>query len=368
MKPMITPFHLVRPLLFRLDPERAHELALRLLRASERIVARHDVWPLPWTDERLRQELWGLRFSNPVGLAAGFDKNAVAPHVWPLLGFGLIELGTVTAAAQPGNPRPRMFRLERDRGVINRLGFNNIGADAVVENLEPLLRMRRCPVPVGLNIGKSRVTPVEAAVGDYLYSFRRLFLLGDYFVVNVSSPNTPGLRDLQAEEHLRALLGAMAEENQKLARLHGRPQRPVLVKVAPDLSEAGLRSIVDSVRATDTAGLVATNTTLDRSALTTASGENGGLSGAPLRQRARAVIATLRSLAGRDLPIIGVGGISSAEDAYGHVRAGASLVQIYTGLVFEGPFLARRIARGLSRLLQRDGYAHLRDAVGADVK
>jgi dihydroorotate dehydrogenase len=301
-----------------------------------------------------------------VGLAAGFDKDARAPHVWPLLGFGFAELGTITAEPQPGNPTPRLFRFAYDRALINRLGFNNSGAVAVSQRLARLQRMHRAQIPLGINIGKSRIVVLERAVEDYLRSFRELFPCADYFVINVSSPNTPGLRDLQSEEHLSALLRALAKHNDVLARAHQRPKRPILIKLAPDLADEALPKIVDVARECDAAGFVATNTTIRRVGLTRPTHESGGLSGAPLRDRATAVIRMLHRAAGADLPIIGVGGIFTAADAYEKIRAGASFVQIYTGMIYEGPRLPYRIARGLLDLLRRDGFTHLREAVGSD--
>jgi dihydroorotate dehydrogenase len=357
-------YHAIRPLLFRLDAERAHDLVFAALVSLDRLLSTRR--PKPWTHPSIEQHLWGITFPNPVGLAAGFDKDARAPHVWPVLGFGFAELGTITAEPQPGNPRPRIFRLPQDHALINRLGFNNSGAAAVAERLRRKLATP-ASVPIGINIGKSRSTPLDAAAADYARSLRLLFPFAAYFVVNVSSPNTPGLRDLQAEAHLAGLLTTLAAENAAAAAQHRQPPRPLLIKVAPDLDDAALERIVAVARAGGAAGLVATNTTIERPHLQTPIAESGGLSGAPLRERATAVIRTLRRLGGPDLPIIGVGGIFSAADAYAKIRAGASLVQVYSGMIFEGPRLAQRIARGLVDLLRRDGLTHLRDAVGRDV-
>ncbi len=358
-------YEVIRPLLFRLDPERAHSVVLSCLAAYERVLARR-LPPQPWTDAAVAQVLWNIHFPNPVGLAAGFDKDARAPHVWPLFGFGFAEMGTITAEAQAGNPRPRLFRLPDERAVINRLGFNNAGAVAVARRLARLQRVRRVPVPLGINIGKSRIVVLERAVEDYLRSFRELFLYADYFVINVSSPNTPGLRDLQSAEHLSLLLSALRKHNDALARAHQQPRRPILIKLAPDLADEALPQIVGVARECGAAGFVATNTTVARAGLSTPTDERGGLSGAPLRERATAVIRALYRLAGPELPIIGVGGIFSAADAYAKIRAGAALVQIYTGMIFEGPRLASQIAHGLVDLLRREGLAHLRQAVGKD--
>lgn len=358
-------YRLIRPLLFRLDAERAHDLVFSGLVACESLL-RRAYTPRAWTHPVLEQRLWGLTFPNPIGLAAGFDKDARAPHVWPLLGFGFAELGTITAQSQPGNPVPRLFRLPADRALINRFGFNNSGADAVAQHLTHRLHAARPSIPIGINIGKSKVTALEDAADDYLHSFRQLAPCASYVVINVSSPNTPGLRDLQTEEQLAALLAALVRENVVFAQRHDRAPLPLLIKVAPDLADDGLAQVVRAAQAGGAAGLVATNTTIRRDGLRTPIDEAGGLSGAPLRDRATAVVRQLRQLAGTTLPIIGVGGIFTAADAYAKIRAGASLVQLYTGMIFEGPRLARRIASGLVELLQRDGFAHISEAVGKD--
>jgi dihydroorotate dehydrogenase len=352
-------YSLIRPLLFRLDAERAHDLAMGAMAAGEAVLAAVRHAPAPPRDRSLVQRLWNIDFPNPVGLAAGFDKNGRAPHAWALLGFGFAELGTVTARPQPGNDRPRMFRYERELAVINRLGFNNDGAAAVARRLADLRARAPWPTPIGINIGKSRVVAVDDAVDDYVDSFRRLRFLADYVVVNVSSPNTPGLRELQDKDKLQSLLDALMRENA------GGNARPLLVKVAPDLTDEALADIVAVARAAGVSGLVATNTTLDHGAIA-AGDQSGGLSGAPLRRRSTEVIRLLRRAAGADLPIIGVGGVSSAADAYEKIRAGASLVQLYTGLIYRGPTLPRSIVSGLADLLRRDGHAHVSETVGAD--
>lgn len=359
-------YRLVRPLLFRLDAERAHRLAFALLERVEQVLQRRRRAVRPWTHASLQQQIWGIDFANPIGLAAGFDKDARAVHVWSLLGFGFAELGTVTALAQPGNPSPRLFRLAGDRALINRLGFNNRGADAVAEHLRQALQSVAAAAPIGINLGKSKVTPLERAAEDYVHSLRRLWPLAAYVVVNVSSPNTPGLRDLQGEEHLAALMAALRDANAELARQASDKPRPLLIKVAPDLSTEGLDAVVRVAQQYGAAGLVATNTTIRRDGLHTHSDEAGGLSGAPLRARSTEVVRHLYRATGGALPIIGVGGIFDARDAYEKIRAGASLVQLYTGMIFEGPLIARHIARGLVDLLQRDGLANVRDAVGLD--
>jgi dihydroorotate dehydrogenase len=368
-------YPLLRPLFFALDPERAHHLALGALALLQtlRLSSGHAFPPVkPLTDRRLAQDLWGLHFSNPIGLAAGYDKNARVPLVWSALGFGFAELGTITARPQAGNPRPRIFRLEKDRALLNRLGFNNEGAEAIAARLTHLLPPSRPhAIPLGFNLGKSRVVPLDEAVADYQLSFTRLFPFADYFVINVSSPNTPELRRLQETERLGQLLEALLAQNRLLALEKGVTPRPILVKIAPDLDPEATCEVARTAMVIGAAGLVATNTTLCRPPLRSLLGraainEEGGLSGQPLTKRATEVIRVLfRATEGR-LPIVGVGGVFSAEDAYEKIRAGASLVQVYTGLVYEGPFLPRHMVRGLLRLLARDGFDHLSQAIGQD--
>jgi dihydroorotate dehydrogenase len=361
-------YHLLRPLLFSVPAETMHRWTGAALTPLQRLLERGGT-AVPAIDPMLAQELWGLTFPNPIGLAAGFDKNGALPHVWAALGFGAAELGTVTALAQPGNPSPRLFRLADQRALINRLGFNNRGAAVVARDLRRRLRHHRPRSPLGINLGKSRAAALADAVEDYRASFAVLFDCADYLVVNVSSPNTPGLRDLQAAAQLAHLLEALQADNRRLAAERGGAARPLLVKVAPDLGDDDLRAIVDVASSNDLAGVIATNTTVDRTMLPAGhplASEAGGLSGAPLRERATAVIRRIYRLSGGQLPIIGAGGIFSAADAYEKVRAGASLLQVYTGFVYEGPGLPRRLCRGLRTLLARDGFATLREAVGAD--
>lgn len=357
-------FSVLRPLLFSLDPEYAHHLALNALK----LVQAAKLTRTPPSDPRLRQELWGLHFPNPVGLAAGYDKNAQAPLAWSALGFGFAELGTITAKAQEGNPKPRIFRLEKDEACINRLGFNNDGAVAVAKRLTKLLPPGRShPIPLGFNLGKSRVTPLEEAVGDYVESCEQLSSFADYLVVNVSSPNTPDLRKLQEAERLGRLLEALLAANQRLAAQERTRPKPVLVKIAPDLSDEEIIEIARVSQAVGVSGLIATNTTITRPSLRTPIHEEGGLSGRPLAQRSTEVLRVLfRAVEGK-LPLIGVGGIFSAEDAYARICAGASLVQIYTGLIYEGPLLPRRIAGGLLHILADARLSHIREAIGKEV-
>ena len=347
---------LVRPVLFRLDAERAHELTLSALSHGAHRVLR--LGGSVGTDPRLATEAFGLRFANPLGLAAGLDKQGTAVSAWGTLGFGFAEVGTVTPRPQPGNPRPRLFRLVPDEAIVNRFGFNSDGAGQVAQHLsahrDPALR-------VGVNIGKNKDTPNEQAADDYVRCVEALHQHADYFVVNVSSPNTAGLRDLQQAHALRALLNAVT------ARAAG---TPVLVKVSPDMTEDELLAAVDAAVEGGAAGIVATNTTVRRIGLRDArnAAETGGLSGKPLQPLAHATCRVLfRHLAGR-VPIIGVGGITSAGDAYQRIRAGAALVQIYTSLVYNGPHIVRQIVSGLSECLDRDGFATIRDAIGVDAR
>lgn len=341
---------ILRPALFRLDSERAHELAVgsmallgrfgpfcRMMEALER-VAPASFRPV---------EAFGLRFPNTVGLAAGFDKNARAWPAAAALGFGHVEVGTVTAAAQPGNPRPRMFRYPAEEALINRLGFNNEGAKAVAARLSGQAPLGRRRIPLGVNIGKSRVAGIDGATEDYLASFALLADHADYFVLNVSSPNTPGLRQLQDEPRLRELLAAVTGANNARAASPGGRRVPILLKIAPDLGYAQIDAVLGVVSDHGLDGLVATNTTLARPGAFARVSEEGGLSGAPLRRRSTEVIGYVsRATAGR-LPIIGVGGITDGVGAAEKLDAGACLVQVYTGMVYRGPFFAAELARAL---------------------
>ena len=318
-------------------------------------------------DLRLEQVLFGCRFANPVGLAAGFDKNGVAAGIWDRFGFGCAEVGTVTWHGQPGNPRPRLFRLAEEQAALNRMGFNNDGAQALLKTLE---RQRldppgRRPAVLGINVGKSKITPLEQAPEDYAASLELLAPIADYAVINVSSPNTPGLRELQDSTQLRRLV-------ERLRRLPSCP--PLLVKIAPDLEDDAIDSIARLAFEEGLAGVIAVNTSLDRLGLEqrrlaqsgrTLQEEPGGLSGAPLRQRALAVIRRLRASAGPALPLIGVGGIDSPEAAWERITAGASLVQLYTGWIFQGPDLVPRILEGLQHQLDHHGLRSIAEAVGS---
>lgn len=340
-------YRLVKPIFFKFDPESVHHFVVKRLKWF------NDVFPLGKTIIRgsfdvkikgLEREVFGIKFKNPVGLAAGFDKNG--EYVEPLsnLGFGFIEVGTVTPMPQPGNDKPRMFRLPADEALINRMGFNNKGVDVMAERLR-LLKDKHPDIVVGGNIGKNKTTPNESALNDYLICFKKLFVVVDYFVVNVSSPNTPGLRALQEKEPLKQILNALQVENGK-----NELPKPILLKIAPDLTESQLDDIIEIVAETKIAGIIATNTTINRSGLTSAknvSEEAGGLSGKPVKCRSTEVIKYLSEKSNRAFPIIGVGGIHSAEDAKEKIAAGASLVQLYTGFIYEGPGLIKTICKAL---------------------
>src|SRR5467141_559464 len=325
---------LVRPLLFSLEAETAHRFTVASLgRASHFDPALRALER--FTPPSKPKALFGLDFPNPIGLAAGLDKNGVALPAWAALGFGFIEIGTVTAVAQPGNPRPRMFRLPVQQAVINRLGFNNDGADVIAKRLRGLRQSRRWPaVPVGINIGKSRTTPLERATDDYLYSFRLLRDFADYITLNVSSPNTPGLRELQEPAALSRLLHAIGSEPGPVAK-------PLVVKISPDLSPIQLEAILNVCAENGVAGIIATNTTLDHSSVPPELDEEGGLSGAPLREKATVLVRDI--VAKSAIPVIASGGICDAECAREKFQAGAQLVQLYTGLVYRGPGLLREI-------------------------
>jgi dihydroorotate dehydrogenase len=370
----------VGPLLSRDDGADAEQLSQVSLQLLAQASLRRR-WPLVSTtltglgaelqrrDLRLEQSLFGCRFLNPVGLAAGFDKNAVAAGIWHLFGFGFAELGTITWHSQPGNPRPRLFRLAAERAALNRMGFNNQGAQAVRRILErqALPPAGQRPAVLGINLGKSKITPLEQAADDYASSLELLAPLADYAVINVSSPNTPGLRELQDERQLRRLV-------ERLRRLPACP--PLLVKIAPDLDDEAIDAIARLAYEEGLAGVIAVNTSLNRLGLEqrrlpqtgrTLAQEAGGLSGVPLRARALEVIRRLRVTAGPALPLIGVGGIDSAQAAWERISAGASLVQLYTGWIYEGPELVPAILEGLSRQLDQHGFRSLSEAVGSGV-
>jgi dihydroorotate dehydrogenase len=368
----------IRPLLDQDEGTDAEQLSQVSLAALGQAALRRR-WPLlngvlqglgaelRLRDPRLEQSLFGCRFANPLGLAAGFDKNGVAAALWHLFGFGYAEMGTVTWHAQPGNPRPRLFRLAAERAALNRMGFNNAGASALRRSLErqQLPPAGQRPAVLGINIGKSRLTPLEQAADDYAASLELLAPLADYAVINVSSPNTPGLRELQEEPQLRRLV-------ERLRRLPACP--PLLVKIAPDLEDDAIDAIARLAYEEGLAGVIAVNTSLDRLGLeqrrlagtgTTLAQEAGGLSGRPLRRRALEVLRRLRATAGPALPLIGVGGIDDPISAWERLAAGASLIQVYTGWIYEGPDLVPRILAGVIQQLDRHGLRGLTDAVGS---
>ncbi|MFM7327784.1 MAG: quinone-dependent dihydroorotate dehydrogenase [Bacteroidota bacterium] len=342
---------IIRPILFRFDPETVHHFTFRMvgllfsLPGVSWLCGRLFTYRRPW----LKRTLMGITFENPVGMAAGMDKNALLTDEFAQFGFGFIEIGTITPLPQPGNDRPRLFRLTADRGIINRMGFNNDGAAAAADRLA----RRTSRIIIGGNIGKNKSTPNEDAFADYRKAFELLYPVVDYFVVNVSSPNTPGLRELQEKEPLRALLGGVKE----LSRQQVQPKH-VLLKIAPDLTDTQLDDIIDILTSTGTDGVIATNTTISREGLHT-SRETierigaGGWSGAPLRKRSTDVIRYLRQRLGPQYPIIGVGGIMSADDALEKLEAGADLIQLYTGFVYEGPGLVKKILKSIPAPVSR---------------
>jgi len=382
---------LLRPFLFTQNPEAIHNLTMRSLGWVSRRALLCDLVESALGAPELPVELFGLKFPNPVGLAAGMDKHCEAVPIWPAMGFGFTELGAVTRLGQPGNPSPRVFRAVAEEAIVNRMGFNNPGADAAAETAARWHSAGRWPKsPVGMNLGKSKATPLEQAPEDYAYSFRVLRPYLDFFVVNVSSPNTPNLRKLQDKAALDEILAALQEvqkasadvpakaptnpgDNSTTNHKEAPPQpggrKPILVKVAPDLSFDALDEILQLVAPRQIDGIVATNTTISRpdskdSRARVVYQETGGLSGRPLRARSTEVIRHLHRQAGRAVPIIGVGGIFNADDAWEKICAGASLIQIYTSLVYEGPGTPQAIVQGLRQKLQQAGLSTLVDAVG----
>jgi dihydroorotate dehydrogenase len=359
------------------NPEASHQQLLNLLNRLDH--ARDNPrgrWLLSqleqsfcFQDPRLTQTLWGLKFNNPMGLAAGFDKDGLAAGIWSSFGFGFSELGAVTLHAQPGNPKPRLFRLPLDKAGLNRMGANNLGAQTMTQTLQQTWARHPRQIPIGINLCKSKITPLEEAAADYVGSFRYLQDWADYFVVNVSSPNTPGLRSLQAGEQLEPILNALENANQR--------QKPILIKISPDLEEEDIKNILDLAINHNLAGIIATNTTIRRDGLKTeilkATGnhikeEAGGISGAPLRQRSTEVIRFIWQQTQGKLPIIGVGGIFTPEDAWEKITAGASLLQIYTGWIYQGPWMIAHILQELLKKLETQKLSHVSEAVGKEGK
>lgn len=342
--------YFIRPILFLLDPEKVHYISFSLIKFFSKIGILSVIAPFfKVEDKRLEKEIFGLKFKNPVGLAAGFDKNAVLYNELSLFGFGFVEIGTLTPKPQDGNPKKRLYRLKADKAIINRMGFNNNGVFDAVEQLK-----KEHKVLIGGNIGKNKVTPNNEAIKDYLICFDALFDHVDYFVVNVSSPNTPGLRELQDKEPLTGLLKELQKENNKYVNKKNTKRKPILLKIAPDLTDDQLMDIIDIVRSTKIDGIIATNTTIDRSNLKSdylLVEQSGGLSGKPLKERSTEVIRFLSKNSNKAFPIIGVGGIHSAEDALEKLDAGADLIQLWTGFVYEGPTLVKKINKAILQKL-----------------
>ncbi len=353
---------LIRFLLFRFEPETSHRLVLGLLRrASEhRVLLRLLQPPAAITKAPLAVRIMGLTFPNPLGLAAGFDKNATAIPAFAAMGFGYLELGTVTPRPQHGNPKPRLFRLNEDRAIVNRMGFNSVGLDRFLANL------RNAPgsVPLGINIGKNADTPLAQAEADYLHGLSRVYASADYVTVNVSSPNTPALRELQEGRRLHDLLQALKQRQSELSRQHGR-YVPLALKIAPDLSEPELDQITDNVLRHRVDAVIATNTTLQRPASLRSrhASQTGGLSGRPLKSLSTDTVARLANRLGGEVPIIGVGGIEDDDDAWDKLMAGAVLLQIYTGIIFQGPALVGKVLKGIQRRMEKMQLSDLADAI-----
>lgn len=365
----------LRPLLFqglKADPEFLHTQLLRACGQIENLGQR-GTWvrqalahQYQYRSKSLTQQLWGLEFPNPLGLAPGFDKDGVGSSFWQELGFGFAEVGTVTWHAQSGNPRPRLFRLPEDDAVLNRMGFNNLGSEALANHLEQVAPLGLRQIPLGINLGKSKITPLDQAVQDYLQSFQRLLPWGDYFVVNVSSPNTPGLRSLQSRSQLEPILDQLQSAN-----FLG---KPLLIKIAPDLAWEDLDEILELTKTYQLSGIIATNTTLARDSLTTQvlpqtseplASAAGGISGAPLRQKSTEMIRYIYQKTSGTLPIIGVGGIFNADQAWEKILAGASLLQVYTGWVYQGPAMVKEILQGLEARLGHQAWG---DVIGQAAK
>jgi dihydroorotate dehydrogenase len=358
----------LRPLLFALDPELAHKAAIA---TGQAVSNSHQLQALfssilRYQNPRLQQRVMGIDFPNPLGLAAGFDKDAIGSGGWSSFGFGSAEMGSITFHAQPGNPQPRLFRLPQDEAILNRMGFNNLGAEAVAERFRTYRQQHQIMIPIGINLGKSKITPLNDAKNDYLQSFKLLQDLGDYFVINVSSPNTPGLRDLQAVDALQEIITAIQGQN--------RQNKPLLIKIAPDLNDDDIREIVQITLFHNISGLIATNTAIARDHLKTqilpATGnsiqtEPGGISGKPLQKRSTAVIKLINQASQGKITIIGVGGIASADDAWEKITAGASLLQIYTGWVYQGLPVIKEILQGLIQKLDAAGLDNIAQAVGS---
>lgn len=362
--------YIMKPIFFAMHPERAHNVMIKGMSIGQHIPGMKALMGAMYgvrkTDE-LSSTHWGIHFPNPIGMAAGLDKDANGVALFSSIGFGFIEVGTVTPKAQPGNPTPRVFRLPEYQALINRMGFNNKGIAAMANHMK---KLHSNPIPVAINIGKNKDTPNEQAAADYEACIRELYPYGDFFVVNISSPNTPDLRKLQHGDDLTQLLEAVMNEMEAQKQTYSstdQANKPVLVKVAPDLEDEELERIVNTIMNSGVDGIIATNTTLSRAGLDHEhADEAGGLSGEPLKARSTEVIKKIYQLTEGKLPIIGSGGVFTSEDAYEKIRAGASLVEVYTGLIYEGPKINKKINEGLLALLKRDGFTNISQAVGID--
>lgn len=355
---------IIRPILFRLSPETAHEFGINALRIGLASKAAQNFAAKRFAASESFGELsrFNLTFKNPLGIAAGFDKNGLVVNQLAALGFGFVEVGTVTFNSQKGNEKPRLFRLEKDKALINRLGFNNEGAEKIVERL----KQTNPNCILGVNIGKNKDVPNEAAIENYLASFDLAFEVADYIAVNVSSPNTPNLRELQKAENLEELLRELQKRNREVSK--NQNLKPLLVKIAPDLSESEIEAIVGVALQLNLAGIIATNTTVKRENLKTKINESGGLSGRPLREKSNKVISKIYRYSKGKLSIVGVGGIFSAQDAFEKIASGACLIQAYTGFVYQGLTFARDVNSGLAEILKEKGFKKLDEAVGSDIK
>lgn len=359
--------NLVKPIFFKMDPEQAHHVMIKGLSVAGKIPGATALLNSMYgvnEHPELAVDLLGIHFHNPIGLAAGLDKNGVATAGFSNIGFGFMEVGTVTPKGQPGNELPRLFRLIEDEAVINRMGFNNDGADAMAEVLKKRTQHK---IPIAVNIGKNKATPNELAYEDYRLCIKKLYSEGEFFVVNISSPNTQGLRELQHGNELANLLNHVNEEMNIQATARGEAKKAVFVKIAPDMTEDELTHTVETIKNSNISGIIVSNTTLSREGLKSSNrSETGGLSGKPLTDRSTEIIKTVYKLTGGQLPIIGSGGIFTAQDAYNKIRAGATLVEIYTSLIYKGPGILREINGGLMQLMKKDGFNHITEVIGAD--
>lgn len=358
-------YNFLRPFLFKMNPETAHDWTIRslkLMQSTLGITSLYQSW-MKVNDPRLSSKHWGILFPNPVGLAAGFDKHATVYPALASLGFGFVEVGTLTPRPQPGNPLPRLFRLPEDRALINRMGFNNHGVEQAKLSFK---RLKKPSIPIGINLGKNKDTPNEKAASDYQMGLSTLYPYGDYFVINISSPNTQGLRDLQHVESLQQLLTDILSTRTQLVK-NGQQQKPILVKLAPDLTKDALTDLIQVAQQLKIDGIIATNTTISRDHLHSKhQQETGGLSGQPLTQLSTEFIRHIYQLTEGNLPIIGVGGIFTGADAYEKIRAGASLIQVYTGMIYQGPSITKQINQELLALLEKDNLSNIDEAVGID--